>query len=126
MFRDNVYLWFVCLIGAVLTALQFLNFKHTNQIEFFSLISEAFVMFLCLYCIYEVQKIKTINVGYIPLVTGFTALFVSFLTDTLDEVLQQPAVLTVLFEDIFQMVGFIFILLGLKSVIKGYLSKVYE
>ena len=44
-------------------------------------------------------------------------LFIAMLTDTLDEVLSHPDVLTLLFEDVFQITGYIFIMIGLRQIV---------
>jgi len=46
---------------------------------------------------------------------GFSLLFISLLTDTSDEVFEHPGIITTVMEDIFQVLGFLLVFIGLRK-----------
>jgi hypothetical protein len=92
---------------------QLANFPPTEEIETYSVLSEAAVTFLALMGLFLVQKLRPFKEIYAPFMVGFSALFLSLLTDVLDEFLEQPDLITTVFEDIFQVAGYVLIVFGL-------------
>ena len=115
-FWKKYYLFILVVVGGGAFGLvQYNLFQPTQEIEILSVISEGFVTCVALYGLYIIQSLQHYRDEYVPLMTGFTALFIALLTDTLDEVVEHPDIITFFFEDVFQMVGYAFIILGLRQ-----------
>jgi len=122
-FIKKYSLFLLVLAGGVgLGFVQFILFERLDDVEVFSVFSEGFAMCLALYGLFVIQGLKHSRAEYVPLMTGFTALFVSLLTDTLDELVDHPDVITFFFEDIFQVTGYVFIIIGLRQWVRHNLK----
>lgn len=77
------------------------------------MLSEALIALLTLVALFIIQHIRELKRIYVFFVIGFTALFISLLTDVVDEFLQQPDYITTAFEDLFQVVGYVLIVIGI-------------
>ncbi len=103
--------------GLILIIFESIYLTKVDDIEFFSLFSEGFItitIFVISVNLYSlrINKNKNKNIYYY-LNVGFLFLFIAFLVDSLDEVLEHPQWLTTIFEDIFQIFGFLVLLLGI-------------
>ncbi len=103
----------VLAVAALFVTYQVYSFEVTGEYELYSIISEGFVMLLSLAGVFIIQNLKDIKVVYTPLMLGFTTLFISLMTDTLDEMLEQSNFVTTVFEDLFQMIGYMLLVVGL-------------
>ena len=102
------------LLGSVIfAAYQFLNYEAVEKIEIYSVLSEALITLSALIALFIIQHIRELKRIYVFFVIGFTALFISLLTDVVDEFLQQPDYITTVFEDLFQIVGYVLIIIGI-------------
>jgi len=97
----------------IFAAYQFLNYEAVEKIEMYSVLSEALVTLSALIALFIIQHIRELKRIYVFLVIGFTVLFISLLTDVVDEFLQQPDYITTVFEDLFQIVGYVLIIIGI-------------
>ena len=103
----------VLFVSVIFAAYQFLNYEAVEKIEMYSVLSEALVTLSALIALFIIQHIRELKRIYVFLVIGFTVLFISLLTDVVDEFLQQPDYITTVFEDLFQIVGYVLIIIGI-------------
>lgn len=103
----------VLAMATLFSLYQFDHFDMVGSHEISSILAEGFVMLLVLAGVFVVQHLRDTKSVYYSLMTGFSALFVSMLTDTLDEILQQPRFITLIFEDLLQIIGYLFVVIGL-------------
>jgi len=106
----EIFLPFLVLIYA---PYQFIVYPPTGQVEWYSVISEGVVTLFLFKALLLTAKIYHEKGLYWPLFFGFSALLFSGVTDVLDEFLRQPEWVTVLFEDMLQLVGYPLVVLGL-------------
>jgi len=109
---------------AVLVIASFITFYHSyffekvRPIDFYSVVAEGFITSIILYFIFIIQNRLESKVIDRLLTYGFSLLFIALWTDTLDEVYDTPAIITTIFEDVFQLCGFILIVAGLSLWLK--------
>ena len=103
----------VVLLSGVFTVYQFRNYEPVAAVELSSALSEALIALLALAGLLLVQVLQDVKRMYRALLVGFTALFVSLLTDVLDEFLEQPDLVTTIFEDLLQITGYALIIVGI-------------
>ena len=92
---------------------QMLFLAPVISIEWYSVFSEGVVLLLVLGGLFRLHDLVVEPHIYRPLITGFSILLLSLVTDFLDEFLNQPAIITTLFEDFAEIAGFFFIIFGL-------------
>ena len=104
---------FVLFISIVYILIHVFNFPLIHEIEYSSVFSEGLIAVITLAGIFllNVQDKKIYTVMTIGLILIFTAMC----TDTLDEVYEQPNIITTLFEDLSLILGFIFINFGIYT-----------
>ncbi len=103
----------VLLISGIFAAYQLFSYESHGDISTVSILSEIFVTVLLFAGLLIIQRMRKNKRLYWVLMFGFTALFISLLTDVLDEFLAQPGFITTVFEDISQLVGFVLVLAGI-------------
>jgi diguanylate cyclase (GGDEF)-like protein len=92
---------------------QIVTYPHLKAVEWYSVLSEGFVASLLLVALVLVEKLHTYRRAYWPMLIGFGSLLFSTVTDVLDEFLQQPTAITIVGEDMLQLVGMMAIVIGL-------------
>jgi len=92
---------------------QVLYYPRVSEVEWYSVISEGFVAVLFVVALILVDKLRSQRRVYWPLLAGFMALLFSTVTDVLDEFLQQPEMVTILLEDMLQLVGTMAVVIGI-------------
>lgn len=92
---------------------QLLFYPRIAEIDWYSVFSEGFVTLIIMLALTLSDKLYTQRFIYRPLIFGFSALLVSFVTDLLDEFLLQPLWITTLFEDLPQILGYPAVVFGL-------------
>ncbi|MBL4613462.1 MAG: GGDEF domain-containing protein [Magnetovibrio sp.] len=103
----------IVVVSVLFITYQFLNFEARGEYELFSLLSEGLIALMSLTGIFVIQRLRNARAVYAPLMAGFTLLFFSLITDTLDEVLVPPDIVTTTFEDLFQVLGYLSVVFGL-------------
>ena len=93
-------------------------FEKVRPIDFYSVVAEGFITSIILYFIFKIQDGLECKVIYRLLTYGFGLLFIALWTDTLDELYDSPAIITTIFEDLFQLCGFVLIVAGLSLWLK--------
>lgn len=102
----------------VYTAYQAFNFPEVIDVDFFSLLTEGIIALIVLTSIIILQNIRADKKIYNYLMLGFAFLFIAIWTDTLDELFEPPKLLTTIFEDLFQVIGFVLIIVGIYTWVK--------
>lgn len=96
-------------------ALQLWLFPAVDKIEPYNLFFELIITIILFFSLTNLNKVKYSPHVHRYLVSGFFFLFVTMLTDTLDEVFTQPWLLTTLFNYVGQLVGYILISYGINQ-----------
>lgn len=100
-------------VAVGLALYQLLSFPVLDQLVVYSLLSEGLIMAISLVGLVGVQNTRKLKGIYPFLMAGFSLMFLSMLTDMLDEVVVHPMWITAVFEDLFQAVGYILVVAGL-------------
>ncbi len=108
----------ITLFAIAFIVYQALNFARLSSINYFSLTSEAIITTAILFLMANLQNLRSNKSIYQYLILGFSLLFISLLTDTLDEIFVQPEWLATVFEDFCKTLGFIILLMGIRNWIK--------
>lgn len=106
------------------------NSTPVEHIDYVSLITEAFVAALPLYGIFISNKLlKEEPYVFIPLFSGLSLLSISTITDTLDELFDEPVIENIIFEQLCEVIGLFLIIFSLTRWLKfmhTLNSKLYE
>ena len=105
----------VLLTAILLILYQIFNYPKTIEIDFYSVFAEGFTALCILSAIFILRNSLQNKHIYLFLMPGFYLLFISLVTDTLDEIYEPPLLVTTVFEDIFQIAGFILIIIGIYA-----------
>lgn len=84
------------------------------SIDFYSFFSELIMCFTLLASMYSLSRVKDKNKPNSYLLVGFSLLFTALYLDALDEVFVIPPVATTIVEDIFQIIGFLFVMFAIR------------
>ena len=84
-----------------------------DDVEISSILSEGLIAIIILFTVF-LLKIEDKKI-YSLMLIGLTLIFVAMTTDTLDEIYNQPSIISLLLEDVALIIGFIFINLGIYS-----------
>lgn len=100
-------------ISLFYTIIHILYFPALEDLEYSSIFSEGLIAIILLFSIFALsihnKKIYTL------MMIGLVLIYLAMVTDTLDEMFAQPAMVSLIFEDLFLITGFIFINLGIYS-----------
>ncbi|RMH15632.1 MAG: GGDEF domain-containing protein [Gammaproteobacteria bacterium] len=111
---------FVILAMAMYVALSMVTFPSVSQIDYFALISEAsmaVILAILVFCIRNTRD--TSKTAYNFFEIGAFVLLLATTTDTMDELLVLPFWVTSLFNSLAFILGFLFILLGVRHWIES-------
>lgn len=87
-----------------------------EQIDYPSLIFEGFLALLPIAGLFQIADLRDTNKSsYWWMFAGLSALALSMATDTLDELAELPGYYNTAFEGIFQVAGFLLLLIGIRS-----------
>ncbi|PHS71146.1 MAG: hypothetical protein COB23_02490 [Methylophaga sp.] len=111
---------YLLLIPILLTAIllilyQIFNYPKITEIDFYSVFSDGFASVCILSAIFALRKALKDRYMYLFLLPGFYLLFISLVTGTLNEIYEPPLLVTTLFEDMFQIVGYVLIIIGIYA-----------
>lgn len=98
--------------------LQTWLFPFVYKIDLYNVFFEFSITIAIFIALINLQKLKYNSEIHKYLISGFFFLFVTTLTDSLDEIFVQPWLLTVLFEDTGQLLGYILVAYGINLWIK--------
>ena len=114
---SNLYL-LALLIAAGLSlfaGLSYWNSPGVEAIDYASILFEGFLAVLPIFGLFLIVDLyESSPRSYLLLFVGLTMLAISMVTDTMDEIVILPDIYNFLFEGIFQVVGFLLLLTGLK------------
>lgn len=88
--------------------------ERAANVDVFSLAMEAAVAFLPAVGLLVITGVRDVRKAYRPLLAGLALLTVSMVTDALDEVVNMRDFENMLFEGVFQVAGFLLLLIGLS------------
>lgn len=103
------------IFGLFFLAYQYFNFIIVEEIDFYSLVSEGGITVTLLFILLNLHRLHHKDLTFYYMNLGFSMLFISLLTDTSDEVFDHPFIITTVFEDILQVLGFIVVFIGLRK-----------
>ena len=103
----------VILVAGLLMFYYSQSFALVAHIDMLSLLAEGFITSCVFVLLVVIQRLKQDTHIYRLLMTGFSLLFLSMLTDTLDEIYYASNTLTFIVEDLGQVLGFLFMMWGI-------------
>ncbi|RJG39186.1 GGDEF domain-containing protein [Motilimonas pumila] len=109
--KPSMALLFAC----SLIFIHIMFFDFVQDIDVISFLSESTIVASLIAIIFLLKPIENKPGVYNLVFAGFFLLFISLLTDALDEVFQQPAAVSLLFEDIIQVSGFLILCYGINQ-----------
>jgi len=107
------YIIFLLSIIYISVHIFYFELIKTDEIEIPSVLSEGLIALITLFSIF-LLKINN-NKIYSLMLLGLGLIYAAMVTDTLDEIYNQPNLLSLIMEDIALIIGFIFINLGIYS-----------
>lgn len=112
--KNNNHIYFIILIIASIFYIlaQEIFLRKVSQVDYFSMASEGVGIIIIGYFIYEIERFRDQEM-FIYLISGALFLYISLLTDIFDETYHHPVWLTTIFENIFQMIGYIIFSMGI-------------
>ncbi len=113
MKRNMPYIILLLSIIYISVHIFYFELIKTDEIEFPSVLSEGLIALITLFSIF-LLKINN-NRIYSLMLLGLSLIYAAMVTDTLDEIYNQPGLISLIMEDITLIVGFIFINLGIYS-----------
>jgi diguanylate cyclase (GGDEF)-like protein len=93
-------------------------FDKQASINYFGVAAYGAIALIMLIMLFAIQKMTNIKEVYFYLVAGFTFIFVSLLMSTVDKIYIYPSAVTDIMEDLFRLVGFGFVTVGIIKWIK--------
>jgi len=93
-------------------------FDKQASINYFGVAAYGAIAVIMLIMLFAIQKMTNIKEVYFYLVAGFTFIFVSLLMSTVDKIYIYPSAVTDIMEDLFRLVGFGFVTVGIIKWIK--------
>ena len=108
----------ILLSAMVFTAYQVFSFPEVSNVELFSLLTEGLIALIVLTSIFILQNVRANKSIYNYLMSGFVLLFIAIWTDTMDELFEPPKLVTTILEDLFQVIGFTLIIVGIYTWVK--------
>lgn len=113
-----IYPFLILVITAVFVAGAGRMFEMLPSVNYFGLIAYGAISLIMLITLLVIQKIINIREVYLYLQGGFTFIYISLLISTADKVYVLPSDITDIAEDLFRLVGFGFITVGIIKWIK--------
>lgn len=110
---NGLYIFIVAYI-----AIQVLLFPIVYKVDLYNVFFELCITIAIFLSLISLQKLKHNSEVHKYLISGFFFLFVTMLTNMLDEIFIQPWLLAVLFEDIGELIGYILVAYGINLWIK--------
>lgn len=105
--------WLVAGIALISFAIQLLWLPRTAEIHVSDLIAETLISLIPLVGLFLVQHLRPTPGVYWPMMVGFSFLLFSYLTDAIDEIRIQPAILGILMENGLAVLGSALLIYGL-------------
>lgn len=103
---------YTTLFGIAFAIYHFAVVSTVDKIDIYSLISESGVAAILLLLLYQVSQLNIEKKVFNSLNLGFSLLFIALLTDSFDEYFVHSTLTTTIFEDGFELAGFILVLYG--------------
>ena len=105
----------ICLFSLAFYYYQSSHALGVEEVDFYSFVTESMITFVVFLIILNLQSHHHKNISYLLINLGFSFLFVALFADTLDELYQVSKLTTRWFEDTFQVLGFVLLLLGVRA-----------
>ncbi len=105
----------ITIIGLIFTAFQMAYCPLVESVDYYSVLSEGIITMTLLFILINLHRFHHKHLTFYYMNIGFSLLFLSLLTDTTDEVFEHPAIITTIFEDLFQVIGFLLVFMGLRK-----------
>ena len=105
---------FICSFAILFLLYQNVYFLKVKHVDIYSFVTESVITLTIFLIILNFQMTKKNKTSFNYINLGFTFLFVALFTDTCDELYQVSKNVTRFFEDTLQVVGFAFLLVGIR------------
>lgn len=111
----NILPAIILIIASAYAALQHIYFPHVTEIDFFSVIAEGAIAIIILILLFNLRSLKENKQIHFLMFLGFTILFIGIWTDMLDELFEQPKLMTSVLEDLCVVSGFMLVVVGINK-----------
>ncbi|OUL56540.1 GGDEF domain-containing protein [Pseudoalteromonas ulvae] len=105
----------VAIFACFFIAVNLAWFDMAPQLDWWSIVAEGAIFITLMVTLFSLGKLRANQEIYGYLTLGFCLILIAMLTEFLDEIFHHPTLLTAVFEDIFQVSGFILVAVGLKK-----------
>jgi diguanylate cyclase (GGDEF)-like protein len=113
-----IYPIIILVLSIVFIAVDGSYFSLQPSINYFGLAAYGSITLIMIVTFFAIQKLTKSREIYLYLVAGFTFIYISLLLSTLDKIYAFPSNITDVLEDLFQLVGFGFVTVGIIKWIK--------
>ncbi len=105
-------------IGFYFYQSTFLVRINDDDVDMYSFLSEGTITLTVFFLLSNLHRLQDNESVYHYLSLGFSLQFIALLTDALDELFEHPKLLTTISEDLFQVLGFVIVLIGISKWIE--------
>lgn len=113
-----IYPFLILIASVVFIAIEGSFFDMQTSKNYFGFAAYGAISMIMMVALFAIQKMINIREVYLYLVVGFTFIYVSLLMCTMDKIYIYPSGVTDVMEDLFRLVGFGFVTVGIIKWIK--------
>lgn len=113
-----IYPLLVMTLSIVFIVIEGQFFETQSTVNYFAFAAYGAIALIMIVTLFAIQNLVNNKEIYIYLVTGFSLIYISLLMSTLDKIYIYPSEVTDVLEDLFRLVGFGFVTVGIIKWIK--------
>lgn len=113
-----LYPYIVIILSILFLSIEGRLLEIKTSINYFGFVSYSAIAIIMIVTFFAMQKIVSNKEVYLYLVTGFTFIYISLLISATDNIYIYPPQITDVAEDLFRLVGFGFVTVGIIKWIK--------
>ncbi len=118
IFLKYIYPLFILIATIVFVVIEGSFFDMQTSKDYFGFAAYGAISMIMMVALFAIQKMINIREVYLYLLAGFTFIYVSLLLSTMDKIYIYPSGVTDVMEDLFRLVGFGFVTVGIIKWIK--------
>ena len=113
-----IYPLFILIATIIFATSEGKFFDTQVSVDYFGVAAYGAIAIIAMIMLFAIQKMINIKEVYYYLVAGFTFVYISLLMSTVDKIYIYPSAITDIMEDLFRLVGFGFVTVGIIKWIK--------
>lgn len=115
MFKNYKESFLISILIVFYSIFLLYTFESTNEIDYYSVLFEGSLVVLSLLGLFFICELKKSDLkAYRYIFLGLTFTAISLTTDTLDEIVEISKFFNILFEGLFEISGFLFLVIGIN------------